>query len=51
MAGGDEEDEQQRGAVDAWAVEDVGEGHEGEDKERGGVGRDEEEGKPAGRKC
>jgi len=44
MAGGDEEDEQECGAVDAWAVEDIAKGHEGEDKQGGGVCRDEEEG-------
>jgi hypothetical protein len=43
VAGGDEEDEEQRGAVDAWSVEDVCEGDEGDDEERGGVGWDEEE--------
>ena len=42
-----EEDEQQRGAIDAWTVEDVGEGDEGDDEEGGGVCWDEEEGEPA----
>ena len=42
-----EEDEQQRGAIDAWTVEDIGEGDERDDEEGGGVCWDEEEGEPA----
>lgn len=47
VAGGEEENEEEGGAVDAWSVEDVGEGDEGEDEEGGGVCGDEEEGEPA----
>lgn len=46
VAGGQEEDEEQGGAVDAGAVQRVRQGDEGEQKERAGVGRDEEEREP-----
>ena len=32
MARGCEEDKEERGAVDAWAVDDVGKGDEGDDE-------------------
>lgn len=47
VAGRGEEDYKQRGAVDAWSVEDVGEGDVGDEEEGGGVGWDEEKGEPA----
>lgn len=43
MAGGDEKDEQEGGAVDAGSVDYVGEGDEGDDEERRSVGGNEEE--------
>lgn len=48
VARGQEEDEQQDRAVDAGPVEEVGADEEEEDEGRRGVGRDEEEGQPAG---
>lgn len=47
MAGGGEEDEEESGTVDAWSVDDVCEGDEGDDEEWGCVGWDEEKWKPA----
>lgn len=47
VAGRGEEDYQKRGAVNAWSVEDVGEGDVGDEEEGGCVGWDEEEGEPA----
>lgn len=43
MAGGDEEDQEKGGTVDTGAMEDVGEGDEGDDEEWGGVGWNEQE--------
>lgn len=47
MAGGGEEDEEEGGTVDAWSVDDVCEDDERDDEERGCVGGNEEEWKPA----
>lgn len=48
VARGQEEDEEEDGAVEAWSVEEVGADEEEEDEGGRGVGRDEEEGEPAG---
>ena len=47
VAGGDEKDEKEDGAVDARSVKEVGRDEEKEDEERRGVRRDEEEREPA----
>lgn len=47
VARGHEEDEEEEGAVDAGAVEEIGADEEEEDEGGRGVGRDEEEGEPA----
>jgi hypothetical protein len=49
VAGGEEENEEEYGAVDAGPVEKVCADEEEEDEGGGGVGRDEEEGEPAAR--
>lgn len=49
VTGREEEDKQEERAVDAWPVEEVGADEEQEDEGRRGIGRDEEEGKPAKR--
>lgn len=48
VARGEEEDEEQDGAVDAGAVEEVGADEEEEDEGGRGVCRDEEERQPTG---
>lgn len=48
VARGQEEDHEEEAAVDAWPGEEEGAGEEEEDEDRGRVGRDEEEGEPAG---
>ncbi|KAK1460449.1 hypothetical protein CCUS01_08967 [Colletotrichum cuscutae] len=47
VARGEEEDQQQKAAVDAGPVEEIGADEEEEDEGRRGVGWDEEEGEPA----
>lgn len=47
MAGGREENEEEKGAVHARAVEEVGAQEEEEDEDWGGVGRNEKEWEPA----
>jgi hypothetical protein len=48
VTGGGEEDQQEEGAVDARAVEEVGAEEEKENEYRGCIGRDEEKREPAG---
>lgn len=46
MTGGEEENQEKSGAVDAWSMEEIAEGDKGDDKERGGICWDEEEREP-----
>ena len=43
MTRGDEQNQEQCGAVDTWPVNDVCQRNKRDDEERGGVGRDEKE--------
>jgi hypothetical protein len=47
VAGGDEEDQEESGAVYAWPMEEIGKRDEGEDEERTGIRRDEQQREPA----
>ena len=47
VAGGDEEYDEEYGAVDARSIKEVGRDEEEEDEERRGVGGDKEEREPA----
>lgn len=48
VAWGEEENQKESRAVDAWSVEEVGEGYEGEDEQGAGVRGDEKERQPTG---